>query len=225
MTALEQMIAANRETISKRLAEIATALAAIRRRGGFANLADVWVLEKERRKLRSAKAKLRVGSACVCSFCGGVKSFRAKSCGKCRSDAHELSRETDAIAAHASEESRRILSQLPRRRVDRHKRVFRRWRRWRRKFVHKVLGGPLNGKNACACGAYKTTCASMCDTCQDAKTILKRRVAQRGRDNRDEPPISRHREPRVLRLLTPGMYESDPGNGWDDIIKIIEENR
>lgn len=225
MDALEQLVARNRDKISRRLAEIDKAMRAYRQRGDFGNLADVWVLEKERRKLKKVAAKLRAGGNNVCPFCGGVKSTQAKSCGSCRSDASEAAKEKDAIAAHTSDAAQKLLARLPKKRVDKHIRAFRRWRRWRRKYMRNTLCVLAEGKKACACGAHKELCAKMCITCQDAKNILKKRIKQGKRDNRDEPPISKNREPRVLRLLTPGVYESDPGNGWDDIIKIVEENR
>lgn len=176
-------------------------------------------------RLKFRAYRLRYPRTPVCPECGKMKTQCALYCRECRRKVDDEAQDRKMLAAFRSEESRRLLTLRHGKRRDRHARAFRRWRRWRRKYVRTVLGAPAQGKNACACGDYKELCAKMCNTCQDAKNILKRRIYLRGRDNSGEPPISRDREPRVLRLLTPGIYESDPGCGWDDIIKIVEENR
>lgn len=225
MNTPEQLVARKKEKIKQRLAAIDHKLREIRQRGGFGNLADVWILEAERKKLQKAATKLTRGGCNICPFCCSPKSTTARSCANCRNAANEVAKQEAAIAAFDSEESHQLRARLPRKIVDRHVRAFRRWRRWRRQYVRKLMGGPAQGKTACVCGAYKSLSATMCDVCRDAKMILKQRIQQAGRDNRDEPPISRSREPRVFRLLSPGVYTTDTNNGWDDIIKTIEENR
>lgn len=181
--------------------------------------------DKRLARLKFRAYQLRYPRTPVCPECGRSKTPYAQYCSSCRTKVLEETQDRDALASFRSEESRRLLALRPGKRRDRHARAFRRWRRWRRKHVHTMMGAPAQGRNACACGDYKELCAKMCNACQDAKNILKRRIQLRGHDNRGEPPISRDREPRVLRLLTPGIYESDPGCGWDDIIKIVENNR
>lgn len=214
------------EAVMRQIAELDAALRAAR-------ISDTslegWRNRQENeQRLASLKRQaymLRYPRSSHCPRCHGTKTVHAQYCSCCRRAADDEDNDRRMLAAFRTEESQRLLALRSGKRKDRHVRAFQRWRRWRRKYVRSFMGGRAQGKNACLCGDYKELCAKMCATCQDAKNILKRRIQQRSPDNRDEPPISQSREPRVIRVLTPGIYESDPGCGWDDIVKIIEENR
>lgn len=183
-------------------------------------------LQVELRSLNKIRRKLFPGSVEVCPSCGRVKSASARHCGDCMRAENVAQEDALALEAFNSPEAAAIIQQhVGRKRLDRFARIFGRWRRWRRKYVHILTGPVERDGHACACGAYKPLCNKLCDTCRDAKMILRRRISQQGRDLNDEPPIVQKREPRVIRLLTPGIYTSDPGACWDDIIKIIENNR
>lgn len=213
-------------SLMRQIAACAAGLRESRLKDG--SLAACFKRRPEEQRLEYLKRKaylLRYPRTPVCPGCGGTKIVHSQYCSECRRKVDDEAHDRAMLAAFRSEESQRLLALRLGKRRDRHVRAFRRWRRWRRKHVHALMGCPAPGRNACACGDYKELCAKMCNTCQDAKNILKRRIAPGHYDNKNEPPISKDREPRVFRLLTPGVYESDPGCGWDDIIKTVEENR
>jgi hypothetical protein len=206
------------------LHEITSCLQVYRVLPGYGNLAEVWELEKKRRKISRIVLGLQNGGSHICPYCGGYKTTTAVACKGCRYVNIDI--KTDALAeiAHNSAEAQAFLSEpVQPKRLDRVVRAFRRWFEWRQRHMTRI--GSLKNTahlNKCECGAYKLMSANTCDECREAKKVLRRRIHQAGRDLHDEPPIAQERVPRVIRLLSPSMWETDTNNGWDDIIRVIE---
>ena len=224
---MNSLAAKTRDKLKEALAELAGingSLRAYRALHGRGNLADVWELEHKRRKLDRTVKRLQSGGNNICPHCGGVKTSKSVTCRKCRVVNFDGASDERAKIAHNSAESQALLSQpVEAKRVDRVVRAFRRWFEWRQRYVTRMCGSTTAAHlNVCACGAYKTMTAKRCDECREAKKVLRRRIHQAGRNLKDEPPIQQERVPRVLRLSSPGVWDTDTNNSWDDMIKRIE---
>jgi ribosomal protein L40E len=214
--------------LKEKLAElsgITGKLRAYRERNGLGNLAEVWELEKQRRRLNNTVKLLQRGGGNICVYCGGVKSLHAATCRKCRIVDCSGKEEERAKAIHNSVEAQALLSQpVEPKRVDRVIRAFRRWFEWRKRYVERLWGLTTAADlQHCACGAYKTMAAKTCDECREAKKVLRRRIHSRGRNLQDEPVIVQKRRPRIVHMLAPSRWETDTSNSWDNMIRNIED--
>lgn len=224
MSKLEQKTRKKIAEIYLRLAVIEKDIAILTRAGEFEAASD---LSSEKSWLIKKRAKLENGGQYVCPECGDFKSPGAEFCGSCyqivlikRADAALLA----AFYSPEAAEIRKAKHRSRRKPVERYLRAFQRWRRWRRRSINGVSRGVSGAANVCACGSYKTTSATRCTECKDAKRIFRKRMPPAPIKAVDDPQIEAQREPRALRILTPSLYETDADNSWDNIVRLFEDN-